>query len=297
MLSREAADMFEAKGTGCLPGRHIIFAGLDDLPASQLRLMKALKGLMAPDSKPVADFFWDAPGTPLSPESDIDAGAQFQILKEKFPCSHPGFDNYVKNCTFPPRLEVIACPGNSVQTKVAGRLLEQIAAEEEGQVSADMARVAVVLPDEGLLFPMYSAVPEAVAKNVNVTMGYPIRSTSASSFVSHLRKLQMLNRRIKVRTLFHNEEVRLLLAHPFVQQILGVQTVEKIQGYLLTNRLFYLDAEDMLEALGGEEKQKAGEQLKILSLRWNAAPRAPRCSPGCASACCWPCAGWRPAPD
>ncbi len=259
-LAREAADLIQLKGEKALPGRRVIMAGFDALTTVQLRMFDALKKLRDADGEPVAEFFWDAPGTPLSQESPVDAG-RFQWLNmERYPCRVKGMEGYTRGLTFPAMTDVVACPGNTAQAKVAGLLLEDIVAGR-GAPFTDPARVAVVLPDEGLLFPMYYAVPERIAPDVNLTMGYPLRMTSVYSFVVLLRKLQRSVRRGEAGVCFHHKETRTLLSHPFMQMMLGVETVERIQGAVLARHLFYVTQDDLLELLPEETRRAAGHVL------------------------------------
>lgn len=252
-LCLRACATLETRGADALPAPRIVVAGLDMLAASQMRLLELLRDMprTAPDA-PSAIFFWDAPGTPLAAGSPVDAGKFQHLNMERFPCAVPGMERYSASLSFPPVLDVVACPGATAQAKVAGMLLDKIVSDG-GKEYADPARVAVVLPEENLLFPVYYALPPGIASGVNVTMGYPVHLTSPASFVVLLRRLQQAARRDSSgRTLFHNKEVRALLSHPFMQLLLGVREVEKMQGVILARHLFYVSQEMLAGAADSE---------------------------------------------
>jgi len=278
-LSRRTADIVESRGVKALPSKQMVMVGFDALTSSQLRLFKALRSLSLPDGRQVADFFWDAPGTPLAADSPVEAG-RFQWLNmQQFPCSVEGMEHYTSSLTFPPVTDVVACPGNTAQAKVAGMMLADIVAGR-GAPFTDPARVAVVLPDESLLFPMYYAVPADFAPDVNLTMGYPLRLTSVASFVTLLRKMQYTMRHIGGEAHFHFKEVRTLISHPFMQLMLGVECVEKIQGVMLTEHIFYLSLNDIVRAVPADVR---ADVMPLLTTVFHGLPRRG----GMDEACAW----------
>lgn len=64
------------------------------------------------------------------------------------------------------------------QAEVLSHLLVEL--QREG---VDFSKTVVVLPDENLLFPILREIPEELAKSANVTMGYPLQSTSVFDLV------------------------------------------------------------------------------------------------------------------
>src|SRR5204863_5591556 len=70
------------------------------------------------------------------------------------------------------RIEMIGSPMQALQSKVAGEILfSEIVTKK-----IDLEKTAVVLPDEQLLFPTLYSLPREV-EDINVTMGYPLRSS------------------------------------------------------------------------------------------------------------------------
>ena len=73
------------------------------------------------------------------------------------------------------QINIYGVPQNIGQAKYLATLVNEIDAEK------DFSDTAVVLADENLLVPVLQSIPEAV-KNINVTMGYPLRNTSLNNF-------------------------------------------------------------------------------------------------------------------
>lgn len=74
---------------------------------------------------------------------------------------------------------------------------------------------AVVLTDENLLLPLLHALPEK-AGGINVTMGYPIKTTLAYAFLERLVELQAHRREGREGTSFYHVDAAGILAHPYV---------------------------------------------------------------------------------
>ena len=71
-------------------------------------------------------------------------------------------------------IQAIGTPKNIGQVKYVGELLQSMSFEEINDT-------AVVLGDEKLLIPLLNSIPRNV-KNINVTMGYPLKNSNIYSF-------------------------------------------------------------------------------------------------------------------
>jgi len=78
---------------------------------------------------------------------------------------------------------------------------------------------AIVLPDELLLIPLLSVLPEHI-RNVNITMGYPLRLTPAYGLVQHLLQLQQNARLQESGNSFFHKDVCNVLTHPYIAPLL-----------------------------------------------------------------------------
>ncbi len=113
------------------------------------------------------------------------------------------------------------------------------------------AKVAIILPDENLLQPLLYSLPEKV-ENLNLTMGYPLRQTAVVSFITLFRRMQM--RRTKTSSGepgFLMNDIRSLLAHPYMQQIFGSISINKFLSVLADEHHFAIPS-SRFNALGTE---------------------------------------------
>lgn len=225
--------------------RKLVFVGFNALSHvegeifSALAAMKPYEGPHGPE--PYADFWWDATG-PVLTRNDSTASRFVVSNRRRFP--HPKWSEDVLEAsetdTLPPVLRVIAAPSGSIQAKIISEELRRM--QNPGEVSErhfNDARVAVVLPDEGLLLPLLYSLPENIG-TVNLTMGYPLRLTSTISFVGLLRRLQMRQRRRGGETVYGIEDVEVLLAHPYIQAIAGSGIIQEFKGELRNQRITYI---------------------------------------------------------
>ncbi|MCM1005874.1 MAG: PD-(D/E)XK nuclease family protein [Prevotella sp.] len=243
--------------------QRVVYVGFNALSTAERALFKAVQQQTAPDGNSLADFFWDTPGPALAKHSPVEAARFLRRNAADFPCSVKNMDKYADAQTFPERIEEIACPGNVAQAKVITQLLKGII-HGHGEPYIDPARVAVVLPDEGLLFPVFHSVPANVAEKVNLTMGYPLRHTSVASFTGILRLMYTKARKRQGCTTYYHKDVTSLLSHPLVRILLGHDIANLIHGYLLQSRLYFISVEDMLNALSAEQKSEYSEIINTL---------------------------------
>ena len=71
-------------------------------------------------------------------------------------------------------IQSIGTPKNIGQVKYVGELLNSLSSEE-------IDDTAIVLGDERMLIPLINSIPSNV-KNINVTMGYPLKNSNIYSF-------------------------------------------------------------------------------------------------------------------
>ncbi|MCG8476143.1 MAG: PD-(D/E)XK nuclease family protein [Cytophagales bacterium] len=134
---------------------------------------------------------------------------QHRVLGKTFPETFKnGFDP-----KFRKQISITGVAMEVGQTKLLGKQLQELQRrlEESGERLVP-ERTAIVIPNEGLLFPVLHALPESFQK-LNVTMGYPLSKTSLYQFFEQLADLQLASR---VNGFFHYRQVLALLKHPFL---------------------------------------------------------------------------------
>lgn len=192
-----------------VPRKTFVFIGFNALSTSEQKLFIYLKGLKK------ATFYWDYDEYYVSNNTGVEheAGLFMKSNLTLFPNSlgkeHFNCFNKLEN----KNIKLYSLPSDIAQAKVIPEILAEISIEET------KLNTAIVLPDENLLLPLLSAIPESMA-SVNITMEYPLRETSAYSLVDALLSLQT-NKKQTGDKKFYYRDVLLILSHPFLLQVCG----------------------------------------------------------------------------
>ncbi|MCD8072231.1 MAG: PD-(D/E)XK nuclease family protein, partial [Alistipes sp.] len=205
MIYRQAAENIKS---GNIPedikvqGKYIV-AGFNALSQCEKVLLRYLS--------PNAEFFWDYDQYYVN-DPRQEAGLFIRENMRIFPQEHPlgGYDNFCAN----KKITVVASPSDSMQCKYAGDVLGRIAAG--GQIPGK--ETAIVLTDENLMTPLLSSIPGQIGE-INVTMGYPLKLTSAYTLYERLAQLQSGKRVNGSKTLYRYGDLTGLLNHPFVSEL------------------------------------------------------------------------------
>lgn len=226
---RRAAQRVITEGLACIPWAHVVMVGFNMLSTSEAELFEALRNSRDRDNFPFAEFFWDATGPVLGAGSTSrgQAVADMKRYMREFPMPEWAMpfvtQSNVKGMT--PAITVSAAPSNVAQTKIAASLAAEWQKAQPEII--ENAKAAIVLPDENLLLPLLHSIPGSIDK-VNLTMGYPMRYTAVSSFMYHLRRLQMRRRKTGNEVGYYFEDIRIFLAHPLMHVVIGTSEANKI---------------------------------------------------------------------
>jgi hypothetical protein len=216
MMHRRAAENMEAGAAALAPGRYIV-AGFNALTECEKTLFDHMQ------HERLAEFFWDYDHYYVD-AAEQEAGLFLRENIRRYP-QQEEFDTH--NFVQPKQITVISSPSDALQSKYVGDFLRDVSHDK---------RTAIVLTDENLLLPtLYSAA--ALAPEINVTMGYPLRQTLAYSFAERLLGLQSRARMRGDRPFFYHSDVVGILSHPFIKNGPAQQLVDRIR----TGRLIYVD--------------------------------------------------------
>lgn len=248
---RVALQRIQEKGRELFEYKKIVFVGFNALSTAEALIFEEISkagGYHDDEKESFADFYWDATG-PVLESPDSDAAAFLRLDKRNFPSPGWALPYLERNRveTMPSDMRVIASPSNSAQTKIAASRVRELV-ELVGADDVRDARVAVVLPDENLLFPLLYALPESLSE-VNLTMGYSLRLTSVASFLHHLRQLHARSRKRDGETAYFHEDVRMLLSHPFAHALLGSRNVSELNSDILNHHRLVVTMGDMMRVV------------------------------------------------
>ncbi len=211
---------------------HYIFVGFNALNKAEEAIFKYFKSINK------AVFYWDTDAYyhyDVKQEAGDFLRKNFRELKIK---DYPVPNNFLEN---PKEIELIGMPLQVGQAKLTASLLQNLTASEAPE------ETAIVLADEHLLFPtLYSLPPEY--EQINVTMGYPMKSTSVYSLIELYVNLHR-NALRKPTGEYYYKDVTALLQHPAVKEQ-EKDTVESIIEHISENKRVYLKAGSLTEHEG-----------------------------------------------
>ncbi len=160
MLYRTLAENLKT-GSTTLPYQEVVFAGFNALTLAEEEIFNTLY------QQGKARFFWDADQWYMQSDYD-EAGKFLRKYAQKWPASAQSVWIVTDMLNHKKELDFIGGVQSVGQAQIAGQLLNQLPQEV-------LARTAIVLADEQLLFPVLYALPEEVQR-LNVTMGYPLKN-------------------------------------------------------------------------------------------------------------------------
>ncbi|MDC1179623.1 PD-(D/E)XK nuclease family protein [Flavobacteriaceae bacterium] len=108
-------------------------------------------------------------------------------------------------------INVIGVSKNIGQVKYIGEIIKKNIGKQ--------GKTAIVLSDESLLIPMLSSLPKGI-EGVNITMGFPLFSSSVSSLFYKLFRLHT-----KAKTTYYYKDVMSILTHELIKPLFNLEEV------------------------------------------------------------------------
>lgn len=202
-----------------LPFEKVVFVGFNALTKAEQDLITSLQ------EAGKAELYWDMDAYYVDDKMQ-EAGKFFRDFRYQLKLKDPKWigNHFLQGER---EIKVVGVPQRVGQAKAAGILLRQMI--EQG-ISPD--DIAVVLPEESLLFPLLHSLPEAI-EDVNVTMGFPLRNTPLYSLVDALIQLHENTERIR-RTknygqVYYYRDVRVIVNHPYIRGIAAEEGKELLK--------------------------------------------------------------------
>lgn len=203
MLYREIAGRIERNEMKIPEGR-IIVAGFNALNGCEKLIFHWLKNNGAA-------FFWDFDHS-YTDDPGSEAG---RFMRENLLNFPPAADlESFSSLNATKDIRIFELPSDLLQAKTVHRILK----ERELPEDLDCTDTAVVLCDEDLLMPLLMSVPQSTGE-INVTMGYPMKSTPVAGFTEALLRLQHNSRLARDGTVtFYYKDVQSILLHPYMER-------------------------------------------------------------------------------
>ena len=198
-----------------------VFVGFNMLTNCEMAIFKRLA------NRQKALFFWDTASPALAQDNAANVGGKYvNFFKREFP---EPVDFYSEPISGFPAVEVVGVPSNVGQVKCVSSLIDRLIEEKKITNTLDAINTAIVLPDEGLFVPLLNSMNPNVP-NVNVTMGYPLRSSDMASLMRVVAKMHRQARREAGREwYYYRNDVKVLLSHPIIKSCFGIESLKVIQ--------------------------------------------------------------------
>lgn len=198
MIYRDVAEMCEQGKIGEIPYKKIIFVGFNAMNQCERIFFSWL------NNSKQADFYWDT--DPYYLDNPVHEAGRF--LRENIR-EFGGWKRTETGMSAGKKISFVNVSSNISQAKLTGQLLDSFALSG----SEEEMSIAVVLPDENLLVPVLSAIPDKY-KKVNVTMGLTLKDSPVYELINQLVQLQSGSRQKEQQTIFYNKQVLDLLENP-----------------------------------------------------------------------------------
>lgn len=230
-----------------LEGRKFVFVGLNALNECEKKLLRHLR------NSGQAEFCWDWSSEWIR-DPENRASFFMAVNVSEFPQAfRPDAEGLGT-----PEFNVVSVPSSIGQAKqlpyILGRLgLSHSAASSEcgassGSPAADgkcgdlSSECAIVLPDEELLLPVLNSIPDDI-RDINVTMGYPMKGSDLCVLMGALSCAQM-NALVRERkTYFYHRYVRSVLSNSIFRKIANDED-NAVCSAVLNGRRSYIEVAD-----------------------------------------------------
>lgn len=254
--------------------KKIIFAGFNALNKAEEKIIETLV------NADLAEIVWDTDTYYLNnPNQEAgrfirrynDSGRFKNIKANNISIEETLLSNEKKTIT------VIGAAKNIAQAKVAGNLIDELQ-----QLHPGLQTTALVLADENLLFPVLHSLPENL-RDINVTMGYPLRNTPVSGyfdliFSMHENALKLSKGKIPY-SYYHSDVIK-ILHHPYTAIALSSTNKKSIKKaiHAIQERNIVFASQSLLSSIFSEFKfQAEWEHLQPIFDFWKTPEDALAC--------------------
>ena len=165
LLYRRAAEAKEEVLDQLAEDEKLVFVGLFYLTPSEEKLFKTLTKAGR------AEFCWDA-AVEVVHDTNHPASKYFYKLCKEFGQVDGPWKEGARAHHLPHEVQVIECSSLLSQAKGLPTLLQELNIAE----ATENLEAAIILPDEGLLLPTVSSIPDDIG-SINITLGYPLDRT------------------------------------------------------------------------------------------------------------------------
>jgi CRISPR/Cas system-associated exonuclease Cas4 (RecB family) len=207
MICREVAGRI--KNTNPIPfgSDRYVMVGFNALNASEEILFSHLK------RQDKAIFYWDY-DEQYTASPWHEAGRFLRDNIKRYPAPDHSH-RFTGLSTIPKNISVLPVSSATAQAKIIPAVFRLMGLSAAG----NLRNTALVLPDERLMMPVMYSLPAEI-RDINLTMGYPLRESAAFAFIGLI--IQLYRNSLDTdagETAFSHRDVIDLLKHPFVYSV------------------------------------------------------------------------------
>lgn len=245
--TESAVDVMDAAFEGV---EEYVFVGLNALNECEKKVMRRMR------DAGLAEFCWDYSGAMV--KNPLNKSSFFMSRNVKdFPQAFELDPDGLKT----PEIDVISVPSSVGQAK----LIPSVVKDE---------RCAVVLPDESLLIPVLNSIPEEI-RDINVTMGYPMKSSAFFDFMTLVSAMQMHLRQKDGKWYYYHSQVWSLFSSGIFRKVtFGDKAVRDRIKRIKEDMKYYIPQEDLagiplfdllFRPAVTDPKSTSGEQIRAFA--------------------------------
>ncbi len=215
----------------------LIFCGFNALNAAELKILNYYH------LQKKADLLWDADEYYLNSDNQ-EAGLFLRTNLELFKQKDYSFiGTHFKT---EKEITIVSAPKQIGQAQVVKQTLQKLI-----DANIPLDKVAVVLANEKLLWPVLQQLPESI-EHVNITMEYPLKYTSAYSFIDTLITIQISfsKQNLKHKTIYHKDLIG-LLRQPIFRTYVKAKGIElesnSIIQHIIKRNISFLSEKNLRE--------------------------------------------------
>lgn len=207
---------------GNFPGvEKFVFVGLNALNECEKLIMRRLR------NAGMAEFCWDYSSDMIRDSHNRSSFFLADNVNEFPQAFRPDADGLPE-----PEFHVLSVPSSVGQAKQLPAILDRVGAKG--------IETAIVLPDENLLMPVLNSIPEHI-RDINVTMGYPMKNSGLWSLMHDIGSMQLRMRMKGGEWYFYREQLRSIFANSVFAAVCSDED-RQVVAEVQKQKSFYLSA-------------------------------------------------------
>ena len=243
LIYKEAINNLESYMSSNNKKLHV-FVGFNALYKSESIIVQELL------QSEMAKIYWDIDKVNINSEYNSSGSYINQYITTWPYYNSNKIDIISNNYSTKKNISVIGTAKNIGQTKYIGEIIEKLE-------NKNLNNTAIVLGDEKLLTPLLNSIPNKT-KDLNITMGLPIRLSSTASLFDNLLKLHSDNKKS-----YYYKNVISILSHELITPLLNTSEGD-ICKIIHTNNIVYSNLNTLIKI-----NKSNREILELLLSNWD----------------------------